>query len=229
MTVYDSQLFMPDYPPADIARLVRLALRINWQGQLPENTFDVNFIQKELGVVQVTAYKFLQFVKLNFGETLDKVEDNLEDILFKGSPRTFKDIGSGARGVKIYADGYLEAYSYDGQYDRTALGCLLKLAPYINRGINTLCKHVNRSGANRTSPLGVDELAEILSMKPKYFRERIFPAWKKILINTNGDLQPIVKNIGGVFVVNPALLTATKYDAPVWEYFLDKKFNKEDY
>lgn len=229
MTVYDTQLFMPEVPPADVARLVRLVLRVDWRGKLPQSMLDVDFVQKELGVVQVTAYKFLQFLRTNYGNTVETIEDNLEDVFFKGSPNAYKDMDNGARGVKVFASGYLDAYSYSGQYDRTALGCLLQLAPYINRSTNILCCNVNRCGMNRSNPIGVDELAEILSMKPKYFRERIFPAWKKILINTNGDLQPIVKNIGGAFVVNPALMTATKYDAPVWEYFLNKKFNKEDY
>lgn len=229
MTVYDTQLFMPDASPADVARLVRLALRVDWRGRLPQSILDVDFVQKELGVVQVTAYKFLQFLRANYGDTVEVIEDNLEDVFFKGSPNAYKDMDNDARGVKVFASGYLDAYSYSGQYDRTSLGCLLKLAPYINRSTNILCCNVNRSGMNRSNPIGVGELAEILSMKPKYFKERIFPAWKKILINTNGNMQPIVKNISGAFVVNPALMAATKYDAPVWEYFLDKKFNKEDF
>ena len=70
-------------------------------------------------------------------------------------------------------------------------------------------------------------MADILSVDIKIFKERILLAWKKMLINTNGEMCPVVKNIGGLYVVNPALLVATKYDAPVWEYFLGVN-NKEE-
>lgn len=223
MTVYDSQLFMPDTSPADVARLVRLALRVDWHGRLPQNILDVDFVQKELGVVQVTAYKFLQFLRTKYGDNVETIEDNLEDIFFKGSPNAYKDIGNKARGIKVYSNGYLDAYSYSGQYDRTALGCLLQLAPFINRSTNIICRNVNRGGLKRVKEIGDDEIAELLSLKPKYFKERICPAWKKMLINTNGEKHPIVKNIGGVYAVNPALMAATKYDAPAWEYFLNEE------
>ena len=227
LIVNDNETFMDNTPSADLARLTRLALRLSWQGELPINSFDVKFLQKELDVTQDIAYQLIRCIKSNLGKTIAEVNTKLESVFFRGSPKAFKNLGANVRGVKLYSVPYVEAYDYDSKRSRTALGCLLKLAPYINKYSNVLCKNVDLKSIERIQPLGTGEMADILSVDIKIFKERILPTWKKMLINTNGEMCPVVKNIGGLYVVNPALLAATKYDAPVWEYFLGVN-NKEE-
>lgn len=227
LIVNDNETFMDNTPSADLARLTRLALRLNWQGELPINSFDVKFLQKELDVTQDIAYQLIRCIKSNLGKTIAEVNTKLESVFFRGSPKAFKTFGANVRGVKLYSVPYVEAYDYDSKRSRAALGCLLKLAPYINKYSNVLCKNVDLKSIETIQPLDTSEMADILSVDIKILKERILPTWKKMLINTNGEMCPVVKNIGGLYVVNPALLVATKYDAPVWEYFLGVN-NKEE-
>lgn len=228
LIVNDSEAFMDGAPSAELARLTRLVLRLNWQGELPVNSFDVKFLQKELNITQDIAYQLIRYIKSNLGKTIKEVNTRLESVFFRGSPKAFKNFGTNARGVKLYSIPYIEAYDCDGKRSRAALGCLLKLAPYINKYSNALCKNVELKSIENIQPLDASEMADILSMDIKIFRDRILPTWKKMLIDTNGDMLPVVKNIGGLYVVNPALMTATKYDAPIWEYFLEINNNKEE-
>ena len=229
MIVSDGKAFLPDVQPTDMARLARLVTRLNWSGQLPTKSFDVDFIQKELDIKQTAAYQFVKFLKVTYGETLDDVECPMEDIFFKGTADNLKKDEDGCqRCVKLYVKGYAEAYKYNGKYDRSALGCLIKLAPFVNKNNGTLCRNVNMNKESRMCPLDTDEIAEIVGVEKKHFRERVISTWRKMLIPTNSEMKPIVANIGGLYVVNPALMAASKYDAGVWEYFLNGKIEEDE-
>lgn len=226
--VSDGQLLMPDVEPTDMARLVRLVSRLNWIGNLPAKTFDVDFLQKELDIKQSAAYKFIRFLKGNFGKRLELVEDALSPTFFKGSLDDLKKRDEDVRGVKIYVQPYAEAYKYNGKYDRSALGCLIKLAPFVNKATGILCQDVGITRENLMNPLETNDIADLLRIDRKHFRERVIPVWHKTLIPTNGEMLPIVKNIRGLYVVNPALMAASKYDAGVWEYFLNGKIEEDE-